>query len=67
MLDRLAELEIKISYQEHTIAELNEVVTRQQSDLDRLRKDVAGLKAQFQALGPSNLASEAEETPPPHY
>ena len=36
MLDELLELQTQLSYQEDTIAQLNEVVTRQQKDIERL-------------------------------
>jgi len=47
--DRIAELEMKIAFQEQLLDELNQALVQQQFDK------------------PSNIASQAEETPPPHY
>lgn len=67
MEERLAELEIRVSFQERTLQELNEVVTRQQGEIDALTRELQALKTRVQAATPSMIATEAEETPPPHY
>jgi len=67
MRERLAELEVRLTFQDKTIQELNEVVTRQQRQLDRMTRELETLKAQLQILAPSLVASQSEETPPPHY
>jgi len=67
MENRLTELETRISYQDHTIGELNEVVTYQQQQIDVLNKLVKQLRAQFNQAGESGLARPDEEVPPPHY
>lgn len=65
--NRIIELETKVSYQDHTIQELNEVVIRQQQQIDQLEKNVNQLSGHLKALNPSDLARPEEETPPPHY
>ncbi len=67
MEERLAELEIRVSFQDKTIQELNEVVTRQQFQLYQMAKDLEHLKAQLTTLAPSLVVPRDEETPPPHY
>jgi SlyX protein len=67
MQDRVAELEVRVAFQDKTIQELNEVVTRQQREIDRLVREVETLKVQVRALAPSPVVSRDEETPPPHY
>jgi SlyX protein len=67
MHERLAELETRLAFQEQTIQELNEVVTRQQAEIDRLSQGYETLKLQLLELAPSLVADRAEETPPPHY
>ena len=62
---RITELETRLSYQDHTIEQLNEVVTAQQRQIDRLETGLRGLHAQ-QADGPQ-IRRPDEETPPPHY
>ncbi|WP_066016460.1 SlyX family protein [Endozoicomonas atrinae] len=66
MLDELLELQTQLSYQEDTIAQLNEVVTRQQKDIERLTEAFAQLKKQFENMAAEQLESQ-EELPPPHY
>jgi uncharacterized coiled-coil protein SlyX len=67
MQERLAEVETRIAFQERTIQELNEVVTRQQDEIDRLAREVETLKVQLLTLAPSLVEGRDEETPPPHY
>jgi len=67
MEDRIIELETRMSYQDHTIGELNEVVTRQQKQIDRLESAVQQLRSHLKQQGSSGLARPHEETPPPHY
>jgi SlyX protein len=67
MHERLTELETRVAFQEQTIQELNEVVTRQQAEIDRLSQGYETLKLQLLELAPSLVADPAEETPPPHY
>jgi SlyX protein len=62
---RITELETRLSYQDHTIEQLNEVVTTQQRQIDRLEAGVRGLRQQ-QADG-GQIRRPDEETPPPHY
>ncbi|MGO0307931.1 SlyX family protein [Endozoicomonas acroporae] len=66
MQDELLELQTQLSFQEDTIAQLNEVVTRQQKDIDRLTEAMAQLKKQFAEMVAEQLESQ-EELPPPHY
>ena len=67
MDDRLIELESRIAFQDHTLQELNEVIVRQQREIDELRRELEALRAQLKALAPALVASRSEETPPPHY
>ncbi|NWF36696.1 SlyX family protein [Mariprofundus sp. KV] len=67
MEERLIELETKISYQDHLIGELNDVVTRQQNQIDRLEKAMSRLHEQMKSGSDSGLARPDEEAPPPHY
>ena len=67
MHERLAELETRVAFQEQTIQELNDVVTRQQAEIDRLSQGYETLKRQLLELAPSLVVDRAEESPPPHY
>lgn len=65
--NRIIELETKISYQDHTIQELNDVVTSQQQQIDQLEKNVNKLSEHLKTQNTSDLARPEEEAPPPHY
>jgi SlyX protein len=67
MEQRLAELETRVMFQEQTIQELNEVVTRQQAQIDRLEKELQTLKSRLSGLESSPVIPAEEEKPPPHY
>lgn len=67
MEERLIELETKISYQEHIIGELNEVVTEQQRQIDRMEKELKRIQTHLKGISGSGLARPDEEAPPPHY
>jgi len=67
MQNRIIELETRIAYQDHLMGELNEVVTRQQQQLDHLEKAMAQLRQQLKQNNGSELARPEEEALPPHY
>ena len=66
MESRLSEIEIKLSFTEDLVEELNRTVARQQQQLANLEQQVRDLRLQLQR----NLAADTE-TPgheiPPHY
>ena len=59
--ERMDALEVKVAFQEHTIAQLDEVVQELRSEVEALRREVAELREQ-QSLGP-----EDPDQKPPHY
>ena len=64
--DRLTELEIKASYADDTLDRLNEVIVRQQAQIDLLIREVMQLRQQplaAEAPAAHNLRDEL----PPHY
>ncbi len=67
--DTLIDLQTRVAYQEDTINQLNEVVTRQDSQLLLLREQLRSLAQRLEdisrqpAAGPSAIADER----PPHY
>lgn len=67
MTDRLTELEVRVAFQDQTLHDLNEVVTDQQRQIDRLRLELEALKSRLAALAPSAVIPQEEENPPPHY
>lgn len=61
---RLDALEALFAHQERMFAELNEVVAAQWRKIDLLERQIARLREEMQAIGPSR---DAPEPPPPHY
>ena len=64
---RLVDLEIRITHQEATLQQLNDVIVSQQKLIDALTAQIATLKHQLSAQAQFNIAHTSEETPPPHY
>lgn len=67
MQDRLTELEIKFMEQEQTLEALSEQVYLQQKEIFNLTQQIKILSERLKTLAVSPIASQAEETPPPHY
>lgn len=67
MQARLIDLESRFAFQEQAIHELSDVIARQQRQIDSLERELDMLKEYVKNITPSVMASEAEETPPPHY
>lgn len=65
--DYLVELETKIAFQEQMIDALNQALIQQQFTLDKVQMQLRHLAEKLQGVAGSNVASRAEETPPPHY
>ncbi|GJH43650.1 SlyX family protein [Pasteurella canis] len=64
---RIAELEMKTTFQENLLDELNQSLIEQQFALDKMQIQLRYLVNKLKDIQPSNIASQAEETPPPHY
>jgi SlyX protein len=67
MKERLVELEVRVAFQDQTIQQLNEAVTSQQAQIDRLVRELVMLKSQLTSLAPALVIPQEEEKPPPHY
>jgi SlyX protein len=63
---KLIDLETKIAYQEDTIQTLNEVVCRQQQQIDHLETTFNTLFQRFQTLSDTVEQITPDDTPP-HY
>lgn len=65
--ERIAELEMKLTFQDNLLEELNHALVEQQFVIDKMQVQLRYLAAKLKDMQPSNVASRAEETPPPHY
>ena len=63
--ERIDALEMRIAYQDETIETLNQTITAQWTEIDRLTRQVAELKQRLQDAE-SNMPAPANERPP-HY
>ena len=64
---RIAELEMKLTFQETIIEELNQALIEQQFLIDKMQVQLPNIVKKQKDVQPSNIATQAEETPPPHY
>ena len=67
MEKRLTDLETKISYQDHFIDELNELVIEQQKQIDKLTQELKKLLEKIAPEDDSGVVDISLEVPPPHY
>lgn len=67
MNEQLIDLQTRLAFQEDNIGEINRTLAAQANEIRELRLEIDALKRQVRTLTPSNIASESEETPPPHY
>lgn len=67
MSDRLTALEIQLTHQQQQVEELNELVYRQQQDIDALNTELRRIKEQLQFALPSFVREAGDDDPPPHY
>ncbi|MBF0752491.1 MULTISPECIES: SlyX family protein [unclassified Pasteurella] len=65
--NRITELETKVAFQEQLLEELNQALVQQQFDMDKMQLQLRYMANKLKDFQPSNIASQAEETPPPHY
>lgn len=65
--ERIAELEMKITFQDTLLEELNQALVQQQFVIERMQAQLRHVATKLKDMQPSNIAGWAEETPPPHY
>lgn len=65
--NKIINLESQLAFQEHTIQELNDVVTAQQTELMIFKKQLIKISRQLENQPGTSIADSSQETPPPHY
>ncbi|MBE8167724.1 MAG: SlyX family protein [Shewanella sp.] len=64
---QIDDLETKLSFQELTIEELNQEIIRINDLLSQQQHQLQFVLQKLLDTEPSNMATQAEESPPPHY
>lgn len=67
IIDRFVDIESKLAHQEHTIAELNDVVTKHQETLMQLERLYASLTERMASLAEAAPGGSTADERPPHY
>ncbi|MFQ6372747.1 SlyX family protein [Shewanella sp. YIC-542] len=67
MADRIEELETKLAFQEETVEALNQEVITLNKLVAEQQFQLQLMLSKLKAIEPSNIATQGEETPPPHY
>ena len=65
--DRLIDLETRFAYQEETLRVLNDIVTRQQQQIDRLELTCRQLLDRVERVGDGGQKNSLLDEVPPHY
>jgi SlyX protein len=65
--DRIIELEIKVAYQEDLLQLLNNIVSQQQQQIDRITATCSLLNDRIKSLSTEGSAGENVDETPPHY
>ena len=65
--DRLVEIETRLAFQEDTLQQLNNVICRQQDQIDRLAARAEALRGQLGEIAAKLPDEEGEDEKPPHY
>jgi len=67
MESRLTEIEIKLSFTEDLLEELNRTVFRQQQQIEQLQQELRALRQQLQTDAGSAVSGDLPDETPPHY
>ncbi|RYZ95910.1 MAG: SlyX family protein [Moraxellaceae bacterium] len=67
--EELIELQTRLSYQEDTISQLNDVITKQDADITALQKQMRLLAQRLEEViaGQGYVDGESIDERPPHY
>jgi len=65
--NKIINLESKLAFQEHTIQELNDIVTIQQTELMKFKTHLKNLSEQLESQSSTGMEDNTQEPPPPHY
>ncbi len=64
---RLTDLEIRFSHQDHFLEQLNKIVVAQQTTIERLEKEILDLKRSINSENGVQANRTLQDDKPPHY
>ena len=64
---RIEALEIRIAHQDRAIEDLNQTITAQWKDIDRLKREIERLSDRVASAELAIGSDPADEPPPPHW
>lgn len=67
MNEEIIDLQSRMAFQDGLLEHLNQVVTDQQQQIDRLERAIAVLRSQLESLHTTQVMGHNNEPPPPHY
>lgn len=65
--DRLMQMEMKLSYMEATVAELNDIVVNQQREIGIMENHIQKLEKKIEDLLEEGISGDLPNRKPPHY
>ena len=65
--DRLDEIETRLTFQEKAILDLNDVIVKQQNQIDQLKRYQTQLQNRISSLTESSASQHDNYERPPHY
>ena len=65
--DSIIDLQSRIAHQEHTIAELNDALASQQTQISDMEAKIVALTDRVRALSDAAPAADSGDERPPHY
>ena len=67
VIERLEYLESRVAFQDETIELLSQELAEQQKVQEKMRMQLDAVITKLREASSSPIASQSEETPPPHY
>jgi SlyX protein len=65
--ERINDMECKLAFQDQTIDELNDALSKQQMLITVMQDQMKFVVGKVKNMDSPNMADPSEETPPPHY
>ena len=67
LVSRIAELEMRVAFQEHALAELSDALAESRLEAARVGEQLRRVLDELRSLRTTSYADPGSEPPPPHY